>query len=179
MQILINTILQHWKAITLACLALITARITALSLWPVEQLPNVPGNDKTHHLIAYAGLLFPMALRRPRYMTQGAVFFFSWGSAIELIQPWFNLYAEWLDLMANTAGLTTGWLLASAARHTVAFKWLHPLQQSLLSNRCSTPRPTASPSHQPAGSHSDRPYVSGRLPPAHPRGCLHHFDRVP
>ena len=36
-----------------------------LSLWPLETLPSVPGTDKTHHLIAYAALVFPTALRKP------------------------------------------------------------------------------------------------------------------
>ena len=60
---LLTLIRSYWMAITLLTLV----AITALSLWPMEQLPSVPGSDKTHHFIAYAALMFPTALRKPSY----------------------------------------------------------------------------------------------------------------
>ncbi|MDQ6982735.1 MAG: hypothetical protein Q9M08_07015 [Mariprofundus sp.] len=85
--------------------------ITALSLWPLATLPDVPGSDKLHHYLAYAALMFPAALRRPRNWLWIAMFFFTWSGAIELIQPYVNRYGEWLDLAANAAGLFSGMLL--------------------------------------------------------------------
>jgi hypothetical protein len=55
--------MRFWQAITLVVLTLITVG----SLFPVEHLPAAPGNDKTHHFIAYCVLMLPVALRRPKY----------------------------------------------------------------------------------------------------------------
>ncbi|MBL4942566.1 MAG: VanZ family protein [Colwellia sp.] len=86
--------------------------IATLSLWPVTYLPNVPGTDKTHHFIAYAALMLPTALKRPKHTLAIAVGFIAFSGAIELIQPFVNRYGEWLDMAANTIGLFCGWLLA-------------------------------------------------------------------
>lgn len=63
MRKIFHIIQRRWGIITL--LTLVT--ITLLSLWPAAALPAVPGSDKTHHFIAYAALMFPVALRQPRY----------------------------------------------------------------------------------------------------------------
>lgn len=98
----------HWIAFTLSTLV----AITILSLWPLQSLPSVPGTDKTHHLIAYAALMFPAALRKPdRWMLFGLLFF-AYSGAIELVQPYVNRYGEWLDMAANTAGLFCGLIVA-------------------------------------------------------------------
>ena len=47
---MIYLIQKYWLAITLCLLS----AIASLSLWPVAHLPEVPGTDKTHHIIAYA-----------------------------------------------------------------------------------------------------------------------------
>jgi len=86
--------------------------ITILSLYPLENLPSVPGSDKTHHFIAYAALMFPAALKKPKYLPFIVLFFVGWSGAIELIQPYANRYGEWLDLAANTAGIVCGLLIA-------------------------------------------------------------------
>lgn len=92
--------------------------ITALSLWPVANLPAVPGSDKTHHFIAYGALMFPSALcflstKQFKKVMNVAMFFVAYSGAIELIQPYVNRYGEWLDLAANSAGLVCGITLAS------------------------------------------------------------------
>ena len=100
---------RYWLFLTL----LLLFSITLLSLWPLAQLPEVPGGDKTHHLIAYAALMFPTALRRPSYWYYYAVFFLLYSGMIELIQPFVHRYGEWLDLFANGLGLLSGIILAS------------------------------------------------------------------
>ncbi len=100
---------KHW----LPTSAVLLAAITALSLWPLEHLPPVPGGDKLHHAIAYAVLMFPAALRRPRHLWAIFLFYLAWSGCIELIQPYVQRYGEWLDLAANTAGLSLSWLLVS------------------------------------------------------------------
>ena len=101
---------KQWALLTV-CLLLI---ITALSLWPLESLPSAPGSDKTHHLIAYAALVFPVALRQPNRWLWLVVFFIGYSGFIELIQPYVNRHGEWLDMLANTAGAVCGVALATS-----------------------------------------------------------------
>lgn len=105
-------IAQQWWWFTVFLLV----AITTLSLLPLPELPDVPGNDKTHHFVAYAALMFPAALRRPRYYWRLGAGFVLWSGCIELIQPFVNRYGEWLDLCANIAGLFLGWGLAVLCR---------------------------------------------------------------
>ena len=103
--ILIKT---NWIAFTLFTLIV----ITILSLWPLNELPAVPGTDKTHHLIAYAILMLPTALRKPNRWILLGLFFITYSGAIELLQPYVNRYGEWLDMIANTAGVVCGLIIA-------------------------------------------------------------------
>ncbi len=89
--------------------------IATLSLWPAAYLPDVPGSDKTHHFIAYAALMFPTALKQPKFYLSITIGFIAFSGAIELIQPYVNRYGEWLDMAANTTGLLCGWLIAKTA----------------------------------------------------------------
>jgi len=92
--------------------AIVLTLITILSLTPLPHLPAVPGSDKTHHFIAYAGLFFPIALARPKHWIWIGLLFACWSGAIELIQPSVNRYGEWLDMLANSIGLLCGFVLA-------------------------------------------------------------------
>lgn len=105
---LLNIIKSYWVVLTLATLA----AITFLSLWPSQQLPPVPGTDKTHHLIAYAVLMFPTALRKPKNWLLIGLLFLAYSGVIELIQPYVNRYGEWLDMLANVTGVACGALAA-------------------------------------------------------------------
>ena len=104
MNAVINLIKSHWLSITMCLLA----AIATLSLWPAESLPRVPGSDKTHHFISYGALVFPLALRKPKYWLWVIFAFAAFSGAIELIQPYVNRYGEWLDMAANVAGLACG-----------------------------------------------------------------------
>lgn len=97
---------RYWQIITVLTLT----AITLLSLWPVANVPAVPGNDKAHHFIAYAALMLPVALRQPRYWLLIGIFFVVWSGMIELIQPYVNRYGEWQDMLANTGGISVGLL---------------------------------------------------------------------
>ncbi|WLE97930.1 MAG: VanZ family protein [Candidatus Electrothrix communis] len=103
---------KYWVAWTI----IILVAITGLSLWPNKSLPSVPGGDKIHHLIAYAALVFPVALRRPKSWYLIVVLFIAFSGLIELIQPFVYRYGEWLDLAANIIGLACGILFAEAVR---------------------------------------------------------------
>jgi VanZ family protein len=45
-----------------------------------------------------------------------ALGFMLWSGVIELVQPYVNRYAEWLDLLANVVGVVGGVLTGSIAR---------------------------------------------------------------
>lgn len=104
----ISLIKDHWVAFTL----LILIAITILSLWPLKNLPLVPGTDKTHHFIAYAALMFPTALRKPDKWIIYGLLFIAYSGVIELVQPYVNRYGEWLDMAANTLGVFCGLIIA-------------------------------------------------------------------
>ena len=106
---ILDFISHYWLALTLLCFT----AITVLSLWPAESLPSVPGTDKTHHLIAYACLVFPAALSKPKHWLLIALLFISWSGIIELVQPYVNRYGEWLDMLANVAGIACGVIIAT------------------------------------------------------------------
>lgn len=109
-----NSLLQinqrYWGVFTL----ILWITITILSLSPLDELPSVPGSDKTHHFIAYAALMLPTALRQPRYWLWLGVTYIAYGGLIELLQPYSNRYAEWLDFAANSGGVVLGALLGKA-----------------------------------------------------------------
>jgi VanZ family protein len=105
---LIIYIRDNWVAITL----FILTGITVVSLWPLEKLPPVPGTDKIHHLIAYAILMFPSALRKPNKWILLCLLFIAYSVIIELLQPYVNRHFEWLDLAANAIGVVCGLISA-------------------------------------------------------------------
>ncbi len=110
---LLNFIKTNWIVFTLFTLA----AIATLSLWPLGALPPVPGSDKTHHLIAYAALMFPTALRKPNKWILLSLLFIAFSGAIELLQPYVNRYAEWLDMAANTTGIVCGLIIAELIKY--------------------------------------------------------------
>ncbi|EPF7979296.1 membrane protein [Vibrio variabilis] len=112
MKSLLNVVQLHWLLLT----ALIVTAITILSLYPLDNLPSVPGTDKTHHFIAYGALAFPVALARPEKWLLFILGFLVYSGVIELVQPYVNRYGEWLDLGANGLGLFVGILIASFVR---------------------------------------------------------------
>jgi len=99
---------MNWLVFTLLTLI----GITILSLWPLNELPSVPGTDKTHHIIAYAALMLPTTLRKPKRWVLLGLFFIAYSGAIELLQPYVNRYGEWLDMFANIAGVVCGFIIA-------------------------------------------------------------------
>lgn len=105
---LIAIIQRYWLSLSI----LILLATTALSLSPLDSLPEAPGSDKTHHLIAYAALVFPTALRKPKLWKVIIICFALYSGLIELIQPHVNRYGEWMDFIANIGGLFIGVALA-------------------------------------------------------------------
>ena len=109
---LTELISRYWFKLSL----FILVAITILSLHPLENLPEAPGSDKTHHLVAYAALAFPTALRKPKRWQVILIGFALYSGLIELVQPHVNRYGEWLDFLANISGLFVGIMLALATK---------------------------------------------------------------
>lgn len=112
MSVLLLFVQRYWALLS----GLMLALVTLASLFPVAQLPSVPGSDKTHHFVSYAAVVFPIALAKPKHWLWLALLVIGWSGAIELIQPYVNRYGEWLDLAANSAGVLIGILLAMLSR---------------------------------------------------------------
>ena len=76
------------------------------TLTPIDQLPTAPGTDKLHHIIGFGGWALLCAFGPIKRFLLLSVVILCSGGAIELIQPYVNRYAEWMDLYANTLGVT-------------------------------------------------------------------------
>ena len=84
------------------------AIVSVASLIPLPNLPEVPGTDKTHHIIAYALIVLPVCIVKPKHWWVFLLIVFLWSGVIELIQPYVNRYGEWMDLLANFCGILIG-----------------------------------------------------------------------
>ena len=79
--------------------------ICLATLTPADLLPPVPGTDKTHHVIGFAGWALLCAFGPIRRFLLLSLLIIFLGGAIELIQPYVNRYAEWLDFYADAFGV--------------------------------------------------------------------------
>jgi VanZ family protein len=96
-----------WAAITVA----LAAAIAYLTLVPRPPSPvQFPHVDKLYHALAFAALVFPTTILRPRWWGRMAVLAIGYGALIELVQPLFGRDAEWLDLVFDGLGVAVGTL---------------------------------------------------------------------
>ena len=95
---------------------------TLLSFPPSADAPKL--NDKLVHAIAFALLVCPRTYRRPERWWRYAGLAFLLGAGIELVQPYVGRAGEWGDLLADSAGIICGIVIALAAR---SFRdWMRP-----------------------------------------------------
>ena len=97
-------IYENWKIYTY----LIFIIITLISLYPLQEQPNIPGSDKVHHLIAYSALAIGVGLRRPSNYVLIIIFFSFYSGLIEIIQPYVNRFREIEDFLFNNLGILIG-----------------------------------------------------------------------
>ncbi len=97
-------IVFYWRQLSVLALVI----ITGLSLLPLPAFPELPGTDKTLHLLSYAALAFPVSVASKRSGMFVLLFYAGWSGALELLQPFVNRHGEWLDFAANVAGLAVG-----------------------------------------------------------------------
>ena len=89
--------------------------ILVLSLAPLPAPPlHVEQGDKIGHALAYFALMgwYAQLFDTRRALFWRAAAFVVLGGAIELVQPYVNRDAEWLDLGADALGVMLGLLLA-------------------------------------------------------------------
>ncbi len=110
---------QYWKSI------LISLSIVYLSLAPPSEFKNVPeviafvGSDKIVHFLMYFALTivavydFKKSRNVLNIFVQCAIFPFLLGGTMEVLQHFFTVHrsGDWLDLLANTVGIATAYLL--------------------------------------------------------------------
>ena len=78
------------------------------TLIPAQQLPDAPGSDKLHHLIAFAALVLPMSFAKPEQFWKCAVYGIMFGIFIELAQPFVNRSDEVGDVLADACAIALG-----------------------------------------------------------------------
>lgn len=99
-----------------ATLTLGTA-VTWLTLTP-QDLPKVDTLpiDKLAHVAAFTALIMPSAILRPRFLWWTFPLAALLGFSIELIQPYVGRSQEWMDVVADCAGLILGTALGLLIR---------------------------------------------------------------
>ena len=95
----------------------LAATIAALTLMPQSSMPVGPqGVDKLYHMVAFAALIFPTALLRPKSCLRFGCLAILYGGIIEAIQPVFGISADMSDFWADGLGVAMGIFLGLAAR---------------------------------------------------------------
>jgi len=79
--------------------------ILLATLTPADILPPAPGTDKIHHILGFGGWALLCAFGPLRRFLLLSFIIILIGGAIELIQPYVNRYADWLDFYANACGV--------------------------------------------------------------------------
>lgn len=116
--VLMRTSFEHFTNYSdfLALFCLVA--MMCLSLWPLKELPSVPGGDKLHHFVAYASFALLAVFRREGWsgillVAIGAI---TLGGVMEIIQPYVNRHGELEDFIANGAGVMIGITLGMLVR---------------------------------------------------------------
>lgn len=108
--------------IGLAATIVLGVVIGFFTLAPISS-KDVPGSNKTHHILAFMALAFPLPLARPKLVWPVILGVSAYGGLIEIIQPFFGRGAEWGDFIADVIGATLGGLLGVQCS-----RWLRRLQ---------------------------------------------------
>tara|TARA_S200000501_G_scaffold367275_1_gene403358 strand:+ start:529 stop:792 length:264 start_codon:yes stop_codon:yes gene_type:complete len=69
------------------------------------------GVDKVYHFTAYLFLVLPISYAQPKYTRLYLFTMILISGIIEVIQPYFNRYGEWLDFLVNIIGIFIGFFL--------------------------------------------------------------------
>ena len=91
---------------------------------PAQKLPDAPGTDKLHNVIACASLMLPMSFAKPHQLWKYAVCGIMFGIFIERAQPFVNRSCEVGDLLADACSIALGcavvvWLRNDSVNYAV------------------------------------------------------------
>jgi len=97
------------KALAVTATVTLGLTISWLTLTP-QDLPKVDTLpvDKLAHVAAFAALILPSAILRPRFLWWIFPLAALLGFSIELIQPYVGRSQEWMDVVADCVGLFVG-----------------------------------------------------------------------
>jgi hypothetical protein len=104
-------VVRYDKLITL----LLVIFVTILSLIPLPALPEVPGKDKTHHILAYLAVAFPISWSRPKGFIWILLAILCWSGVLEWIQPYVNRHMNIWDFSAIALGIFLGYIAGKFA----------------------------------------------------------------
>ncbi len=82
--------------------------IGILTLIPLNVPDAMPGNDKHHHLIAFAALVLPTAALAPKLLWGLLPMLALYGVLIEVLQPFVGRSGDRMDALADGLGLIVG-----------------------------------------------------------------------
>jgi hypothetical protein len=80
--------------------------ILAFSPKLVGEIPLL--NDKINHFLAFAAIVFPIAVVKPRWLIATSLLAITYGGAIEVIQPYFGDTRSIFDWLADIFGALAG-----------------------------------------------------------------------
>ena len=90
-------------------LTLLLATVLAvLTLSPVSAPEPIEHSDKVYHVLAFAGLAFPISFLRPGWLLIAVPVFAAFGGLIELIQPYVGRECSLADWLADLGGIVLG-----------------------------------------------------------------------
>ncbi|MFP4104729.1 MAG: VanZ family protein [Phycisphaerae bacterium] len=110
--------LFHHRFVVLGLCIVLWFAAFSLTHIPMPEMPEVPGKDKTLHIVGYTGLamifwltLFAWGRSRWKRIATVAILIPLYGGFDELTQPLVNRHAAWLDWFADLAGTAIALLL--------------------------------------------------------------------
>lgn len=97
----------------------LAALIRLTTLIPAQQLPDAPGTDKLHHVVAFGLLGLPMSFAKPQHFWKYALYEIMFGIFIEIAQPVFYRNDELRNMLADFIGVVIGCAIGVGLRKLI------------------------------------------------------------
>jgi VanZ family protein len=96
-------------AIIALCSSIAIAILVGIFAFSPKLVHEIPlGNDKINHFLAFAAIVFPIAMVKPRWLIAASLLAIAYGGAIEVIQPYFGDTRSVFDWLADILGVLAG-----------------------------------------------------------------------
>ncbi|MDZ4374335.1 MAG: hypothetical protein U1C74_23335 [Phenylobacterium sp.] len=115
------------RPLRLCLYALACAILLALCLWPTPELPQAPGGDRLHHVVAWFILTVAGYALAPNRLIAIPVFALVFGAFVEVAQGLAptGRHTDFPDFIADAIGVGLG-VMAFLAVRRMAPRWLGP-----------------------------------------------------